>query len=278
MKSMRQEINRFSSSIFIRFGAVLWKKLYYILLFFFIMSIFFNFFFFKLSYNLYKKLQYSRIFPLGYSPTNRSKIIETSHIKTSYLKFLFVGDSRAQMWDTSSFPNIFQVSNIAHGGQTSTQVLMQLLTQDIPDCDCVIIQVGINDIYSLGAFSNFKSDIIANLETNLSKLSDFFLLKNKKVIFLTLFPPSAPPLQYKFFWDAEMNEVIQKINQKILNLCKQKNVFLIDAYKLMANTKGVLKPAYRDLDFFLHVNKNAYEFLNRKIVELLPQLKTDFLN
>lgn len=220
---------------------------------------------------LFSKLQYSRIYPLGYVPGNKNKERNVHIKRESDTKLLFVGDSRSSMWDQRPLRSAFQIFNIAQGGQTSSQVLMQLSTQKVPDCDWVLIQVGINDLHPIGSLESLKSSILSQLENNFLEISEFFTMRGENIIFTTLFPPGSPPLHRQIFWDDDMDMLVKKINHRIVRLCEKKSLFLIDAYSLLSSPAGKLNPIYKDDDFFLHVNDKAYELLNKKLLSLIER-------
>lgn len=232
-------------------------------------SLGFNLILITAVYKLFVKLQVSRIYPLGYVDQIHKIRSNPYPLKPLKPTLLFVGDSRASMWDSAALKKSFDVVNLAHGGQTSSQVLFQLLTQKLPDCDWVVIQVGINDLHPLGGLPGIKTDIISKLKSNLTKICKLFMDQNKKIVLITLFPPSEVPYHRQIFWDSNMNQILQKINHYIALLCRQQSIYLLDAYDLMANANGKLTSIYRDQDFFLHVNKKAYRILNEKLIMII---------
>lgn len=218
---------------------------------------------------LFTKLQFNRIFPLGYIPGSSTRKFPETPPRSQTLKLLFLGDSRTQMWDLSSLKEKYAVLNLGYGGQTSSQVVLQTLSENIPECDWMILQVGINDIHSIGAFSDLKPLIIKNLKRNISKIVDDFTSRKAKIILTTLFPAWEPPLSRKLFWDEDGVNIIEEINAYIENLADDTNIFCVDAYALLLGTDQKIKKEYLDPDFFLHVNDTAYTLLNTEIEQII---------
>lgn len=227
-----------------------------------------NIVFIKTSIRLFKKLQLSRIYPVGYIRNDTAPDINASTARSTREKLLFLGDSRIEMWDRSAFSaNKYIVKNIGHGGQTSAQVLMQLQTEMIPEFDWAIVQVGINDIHPLGAFAGLKRDILRNLNSNIADITKILTADNGKVILTTIFPPSKPPLNRRLFWDEKTRDIIKQVNLFLKETeIRGETVFVVDAHRLLADDTGWLDTRYRDSDFFLHVNPSAYTMLNQEII------------
>ena len=173
---------------------------------------------------------------------------------------LFIGDSRVLSWETDGLPDTYCITKIADGGLTSHQVLSRLKEIQIPSCDWVIVQIGINDLHLIK--KNGVKDI-ENCKKNISDIVDFLVFNKKKIILTTLLPISKIPIKWAYFWDKRQTiDAIKQINLHILGEQTQKGVFVLDTYKLLASEDGFLSGEFVDNDFFLHVNQNAYAKIN----------------
>jgi len=217
----------------------------------------------------FKKLQFSRIFPLGYI-SYENKIQGNSQAT----RLIFLGDSRSQMWDTSSLEADYGVINIGHGGQTSSQVLLQIKSNLFPEGKFVILQVGINDIHPIGAFRDLKPLIIKNCKENISEIVKHLKSEGYKTIATTLFPPYKIPISRWFFIDEQFYDIISDINNFIKNLADNRDIFVIDACNILRSNENILQEKYRDHDFFLHVNKDAYMVLNEELRKVIKNISS----
>lgn len=235
-----------------------------------LVSLGFNYLLLKTIKKSFVKLQFARIFPLGYSYRNEDLTKKHIHVTKSPPTVIIVGDSRAQMWDTTELKERFKVTNIGHGGQTTAQTRLQISESNIPNGDWVILQVGINDIHSIGAFENLRPTIINNCKDNIAEIVRILQKMNYKIILTTLFPPSDPPLYRRQFWETDSNIIIDEINNFLRTLSLSNHIYMVDAYELLKNdTNNKINHNYEDKDFYLHVNKKAYSELNREVIKII---------
>lgn len=213
------------------------------------------------------KLQKARIFPLGYFDTTQTNYINIED------QILFLGDSRIAMWPQDLLTGKkFKIVNIAHGGQTSSQTLLQLKESTLPTGKYAIIQTCINDIHSINAFIEHKRYIIDQCKKNITGIVSHLHKLKYTVVLTTLFPPSTPPFIRLKFWPSDFEEIINEINIHISGLASEKTLIL-DAYNLLKNKeKPYLNSSFNDHDFFLHINKKAYELLTAELNKMLFQI------
>jgi lysophospholipase L1-like esterase len=208
-------------------------------------------------YQLFGKLQFSRVFPLG-------GITEQKAIHKSG-KIAFYGDSRALAWAASTASEGQAVSR-AVGGQTSTQLLLQLKQMASQPQRTAVVQIGINDLHSLGAFPEYTELALEQLKSNLISICNILRAQSDVVIVTTIFPPSDVPISRRLFWLPSTNELIKEINAFILQLDDGTKVQVLDSFKLLADGTGRLQPRFKSDDgFFLHVNASAYEVLDNAL-------------
>jgi hypothetical protein len=213
----------------------------------------------------FEKLQVTRIFPLGYVPQG------TPASPGGAKPFLaFWGDSRASFWASEARAAGRDVVNLAHGGQTSSQVLLQIRATPL-DSRYAVAQFGINDIHPLGTLPEHRAIILERLHGNIIAVRDALLERSDVVILTTIFPPGRVPLQRRAFWDSRSLEYIEHANAAILAAADGVRVFVIDAHAILCDERGYLRPEYRDHDFFLHVNREAYAALNAELGRVLDE-------
>ena len=208
-------------------------------------------------------------FPIGFTYKSNESVEKTATVKDKRPSLIFVGDSRVQMWDTTEFEKIFQVINIGHGGQTTAQTLLQINRSRVPIGDWMILQTGINDIHSIGAFKEIKPLIMENCKANIKEIVQRFQSRGYQIILTTLFPASDIPLNRRIFWDRNSLKLIQEINLFIKELSAANDIHLVDAFELLKNENKKLRQEFEDHDFFLHVNPNAYKLINEDIFKII---------
>jgi lysophospholipase L1-like esterase len=211
----------------------------------------------------FDRLHFVRNFPAGYPPQPRTQAPAAGH------SIAFWGDSRAFLWDMSPWSSRMSVDNRAHGGMTSSQLVYQLWSESAQRTDYAVLQIGINDLHPLGALEPYKAQILAQLKRNVLIARDALLARSEIVVLTTLFPPAQVPLVRRMAWDSETLRHIDDINDLIRGAADGRRVLLLDAHRLLAGTDARLAARYVDDDFFLHVNRDAYELLNQQLGQLL---------
>jgi lysophospholipase L1-like esterase len=213
----------------------------------------------------FERLQLARIFPLGFAPDERPR---SSHLAASD-SIAFWGDSRAYFWDTDALARDHAIENLAHGGQSSGQLLLQLQTTPVAHATYAVVQIGINDLHPLGVLAARKAQIVAGLRANITAIRDALLARSDRVILTTIFPPGRVPLERRLMWDPQTPALIEQTNRAIRAAADGNRVLVLDANALLRNQSGWLATAYADPDFFLHVNRTAYSRLNAELERML---------
>ncbi|HEY7640186.1 MAG TPA: GDSL-type esterase/lipase family protein [Steroidobacteraceae bacterium] len=209
----------------------------------------------------FAELQFSRVFPLGYVP--REESAKPSGDAAGALALY--GDSRALLWR----PRGMQVVNFAHGGQTSTQLRLQLESQPAVRTRWSLVQIGINDLHPLGALAEDRALIVATLRDNVAAIVRTLAQRSDCVIVSTIFPPAHVPLSRRPFWDEATPQYVADVNRSIAALADGRRVLVLDAHAVLRGADGYIDPKFIDPDFFLHVNATAYAALDASLSELL---------
>ncbi len=215
----------------------------------------------------FERVQGARIFPLGYAPSRAPKVPPATPGLIA-----FWGDSRAYLWDPGTLARDHAIANFAHGGQTSSQLLLQLRTTPVVRSTYAVVQIGINDLHPLGAMGSFKPEIVAALRTNILAIRDALLERSDYVVLTTIFPPSAVPLERKLVWDRQTLALIDEVNAVIRTAADGKRTVLLDAHSSLRDRNGLLVGSYADSDFFLHVNRQAYVRLDTELARIVSAL------
>ncbi len=184
-------------------------------------------------------------------------------------RVVFLGDSRVLSWPAPKLPN-YEFMNRGIGGQTSAQIKGRFDQHIRPlQPDIVVLQLGINDLKTIGLFPEKKAEIIANCRENIREVVQKSQELGAVVILTTIFPFGDIPLARKPFWSDDILPAVQEINAHIATLGGE-GIIIFDTFSILADDRGMMPASYR-LDE-LHYNQRGYEKLNQEFTELLKTL------
>ena len=218
----------------------------------------------------FKKLQLSRIFPIGRPLSNANTAADTG-ADASAPGLLFVGDSRAEMWAKYlSAQGKYEVRNFAVGGSTSAQLLLTLDQLPVKYA-IVIMQTGVNDLHPLGGLSDYKDDAVRQLQSNLTHIVASLASKAQTLVITSIFPAGPVPLARRHYWDEHTPELIVRLNSHLATIAGRfDNVLWLDTHALLVAEQGnAIDPRYLDPAFYLHVNPRAHARLTQALLELI---------
>ena len=179
-------------------------------------------------------------------------------------KILAIGSSSIEYWpfeDINLTDNI--LFNAGIGGQTSIQVLYRferLILIHKPQY--LIVQVGLNDIKSIGVLNN-QGKIVGNLYSNLTKIFDLCELNNIIPIYITNFPTGRRGILRSMVWNRTLDSLIYDTNSEIKAICRDRDVYIFDAYELLVEPNSLKRKSEYSSDF-LHLNSEGYNLLNKR--------------
>jgi lysophospholipase L1-like esterase len=220
-------------------------------------------------YDAFAKIQFGRIFPLGYTPEETP----LANSATTSPSISFWGDSRAYLWEKSALRDILTVHDYTHGAITSSQLVLQLRTQPVVPSDYAVVQIGINDLHPLGALGGYNAQIRNQLKQNVLAIRDALLERSKIIVLTTVFPPAHVPLLRRAAWDPRTLQYVHEINEVLRQATDGKRVILLDANALLSDADSFLASQFVDSDFFLHVNPQAYSRLNERLRRIVLEHK-----
>lgn len=231
-------------------------------------SIFLNILIYDKAKKYYLELNETRLDPSGLNhyPVNLKKPKDERQIRV-----VFFGDSRAEGWIS---PNISGYEFINRGihGQTSVQTIQRLASHlGSLQPNVVIIQVGVNDLKTIGLFPERSESIVANCRENIKRIVEESKNLGAVVILTTIFPIGEVPLQRKPFWSDEIDKAVQEMNAYITTLAEDR-VIIFDAFSVLANSQGMMLKEYGKDE--LHLNNRGYKLLNNELVKLLNTIRT----
>ncbi len=219
---------------------------------------------FQQAETYYTQLNATRLSPLGLhvfineTPPQNDKIIIT----------LF-GDSRVAQWPTED-NRVFTFVNRGIGAQTSVQVAQRYDAHVKPiKSDILLIQVGINDLKTIGLFPEDEAIIVSNVKKSLDEIVRDAQAEGSIIILTTVFPTGEIPLQRRPFWSKNIDTAVMEVNDHIHSL-QSESIFVFDSYALLVDENGRLHEDYAADE--LHLNQAGYRHLNRSLNQFLKSL------
>lgn len=184
-------------------------------------------------------------------------------------RVVLFGDSRVVCWNPLPSLENCQLVNRGVVGETSAQTLLRL-ERDIINLKpaVVILQVGINDLKTIGVFPKLKDDIINSCRENISTIADQMSVHNIQSVILTVFPPGSVNLFRRPIWSEEIYQGIVEVNEIIKSL-KGRGVTVVDCDSILASGRSI-KPEYARDTF--HLTSAGYKALNNSLNPVLEEL------
>jgi lysophospholipase L1-like esterase len=216
----------------------------------------------------YQSLQLFRLDPIGASvfAAENEQLQEPEPEKVRVILF---GDSRIAYWDPLPSLKNCQLINRGIGGQTTAQTLLRLegdVLQLKPAI--VVLQVGINDLKTIGIFPESKNDIISLCRENINIIVDQIVENDIQAVLLTIFPPGPVDLFRKPIWSDDICHGIEEVNKMIMEL-EDRGVTVLDCDSILTSG-GSIRPEYaKDT---LHLTSAGYEALNNSLSPVLNEL------
>lgn len=228
-----------------------------------------NWVLFKQAETYYTQLNATRLSPLSlHAFTDDSEPSTSLGDRTTVTLF---GDSRAAQWPTQNNAQ-FTFINRGIGAQTAVQVAQRYEAHVAPtQPDILLVQVGINDLKTIGLFPDDETLIIAQVKQNIDTIVQEATADGTLVILTTIFPVGEPPLARQLFWSSSTEQAIIEVNDHLKTLAN-KDVIIFDTYELLVDENGRLNEAYAADE--LHLNQAGYFLLNQQLSELLFTLTT----
>jgi len=222
-----------------------------------------------LLYRAFGDVQFSRVFPFGYVPNGDLPLGGQAQDTRPILAFY--GDSRIADWRAPPVLQGYRLVNLAHGGQTSGQLLAQLRMQPPVTSELSVLGVGINDLHPIGSLPRLRADILRQLRSNYAEVLDALQARSRRVVVMTVIPPGPVPFQRRPLWDGTTRSEVRAFNQFVQDIAAARGMPLLDAERLLGDGTGNLRAEYVDPSFFLHVNSAAYAILERELSSILGE-------
>jgi lysophospholipase L1-like esterase len=231
-----------------------------------------------IAYNLIKKsyLSYNllRIDPLEINGFDAKQLQNSVNLKNVWM----IGDSRIARWNKTllASPDL-SIKNLGAEGQTSSQVLNRLryyLETEVPQC--IILEVGINDLKTIGLKKSLYSLIEIQCYENITSIIELCLVKNIQIVLMNIFPTGNIECLRRLVWNSSVDSAITNVNNRLAQFCNLKGVFYFDTYKMLCDKDMEIKEIYQD--GFLHISDSAYGVLSNYLINNNIIQNVNFLN
>ncbi len=181
---------------------------------------------------------------------------------------VFFGDSRAAAWSAPTIPG-YRFLNRGVNGESSAQALGRLATHLAPlNPDLVVLQVGVNDLWSSVYLPDQRQVIASQVQTNLQKIVAELRQLPSQVILVTIFPLGRlDPWQRLTGWQTVQEDILA-VNGYLKGLGGE-GVVILDASAVLAGADGYVQPHF-SLDA-LHLTDAGYAALNEALRNILTE-------
>jgi len=201
-------------------------------------------------------------------PANRELEVRTD----GAARVVLFGDSRIQHWAMPSFGENLQVVNRGYGGDTTAEALLRLDRDVIAlNPDLVIIEVGINDLKTIGVFPARRDQIYDQTLANTSAIAGRLNQAGIRVIILSIFPVGPVSLMKKSIWSDATLVAIDGVNRELRLLIKE-GVTVFDCNSFFS-VDGRMDRQYADDAF--HINAKGYDILTARLSVLVRKTVND---
>ena len=210
----------------------------------------------------YMELNAVRLDPLGLEAYSVPDSLPVGRLLVLY------GDSRAAQWPSPVVDDL-TVLNRGIGAQTTAQALGRFEAHIAPlQPDIILLQIGVNDLKTIPLFPAQADAIIRTTQTHIADMVQRSQALGATVIVSTIFPVGEAPLLRRPYWSPAVAAAVDEVNAYLHTLA---GVIVLDAYTLLADTSGLLNPAYAVDE--LHLSAAGYARLNAALLPLLDDLR-----
>ncbi|MEL6816455.1 MAG: GDSL-type esterase/lipase family protein, partial [Cyanobacteria bacterium J06598_3] len=157
--------------------------------------------------------------------------------------------------------------------QTSAQVLQRFSAHVVPlDPDIIVIQVGINDLKTIGLFPEQAEDIMSAYQANMRALVALAQQETEAtVVVSTILPAGDVTWARRLVWSDAIDQAVIEMNESLKTRANGTDVFIFDGFSLIAaaTAESGRSAYYKDE---LHFTQLGYDLLNEPLLALLRSL------
>lgn len=217
----------------------------------------------------YWEVNATRLDPLGLTAyPQKLSVSETS----DDIRVVIFGDSRAAGWDLPATEG-YDFINRGIASQTSAQVLQRFAAHVVPlDPDIIVVQVGINDLKTIGLFPAQTEDIVSAYQANIVSLVALAQEETEATVVVgTILPAGDVTLARRLVWSDAIDQAVVEMNDYLKTVSNGQDVLIFDGFALIAEatTESGRSDYYKDE---LHFTQLGYDLLNEPLMALLRSL------
>lgn len=221
---------------------------------------------FERTQQYYREVNATRLDPVGLREYPQTP--EESETPNA-LRVVVFGDSRAAGWRLPETED-YDVINRGIASQTSVQVLQRFDAHIKPlSPDIILVQVGINDLKTIGLFPHRADDVIRNCQANITQIVQLSQETGAVVVLSTILPAGKVSLARQWVWSDDIDRAVVEVNDYLSTLAMAPNVVVFDGFSLIATLPEQTRLTYYKDE--LHFTQAGYDRLNGA---LMPQLQT----
>lgn len=179
-----------------------------------------------------------------------------------------IGDSRISQWnipDSILSPNSY--SKLGGDGQTTSQLLFRLdfYFQEYK-AKYILIQIGINDLKSIGLFPDRSEEITQQTVKNIIHIIENCKKNGCIPIFTTIIPTGSVEIYRLPFWNDDILPSIKQVNSIVVEYCVRNKIDVIDFHEIIVSHNSKDLNLHKDC---LHLNSEGYILLNISLSKFL---------
>jgi lysophospholipase L1-like esterase len=183
--------------------------------------------------------------------------------------FLLLGDSRVAQWSPIPVIDGVPIHTVGAGGITAVQLAYAIPNLEANlEGETVIVQVGINDLKTLGFTDVSRKELVERTIGALQEIYARLTDAGARVVFTTMIPPGPVGIARMPFWTDEINIAVVEVNNRIKDGTIAKDSAIVDFTGILGSPEEIESRYATDT---LHLNSSAYERLSEAIEEALGQ-------
>jgi len=227
-----------------------------------------NFYLSREALRVYRELQRVNLDPS--SSRISANRVSTTDPNGCTCRIVLFGDSRIAYWRPDFGITQCDVLNYGVPGETTGRALLRC-NRDVVSLrpQCAIIQMGINDLKTIGVFPGREAAIVALCKANIDKIVNNISEAGIPIIITTIIPPGHVPWPRRWVWSERIDTAVAEVNAWIRTL-QTSMVTVIDCDLVFPGDKEGL---YRK--DALHLNKDGRALLTAAVA---PQVKAIISN
>lgn len=214
---------------------------------------------------LYADVRTATVFPYRAQSAFEDGALPTQKTGTRIVLF---GDSRIVQWRNFPAPAGAELVMRGVAGETTAQMRLRFASDVLAlNPDIVVLQMGINDMVSIGALPDRQAEIAIQCANNIEFFVKTLQEKNIRTVLLTIIPPDRPALWRRPVWSNQISVEVDKLNRHWIEVPASPALHVVDTRSLLQDAQGRWQAGVTADT--LHLTQRGYEYLNVAVAPLL---------